>query len=252
MTTVRQRVTVLEQAMADLAAAQARTQEHLDVLSASTRQFEKFTERNLEEIRASTRRFKEFTERNLEEIRASTRRFEEFSNRTIDEMRAERRLADERSEREMRTARRQWGELANRMGTLVEDIVAPSVPAVFRRRFGIRRLDLSAQRVRRTHRSDPGRMREFDYIAGGGDLLLVNETKSTIRPDDIPAFVAVLEDARNYLPEAEGRRIAGSLAGFSVDPSVVAAAERQGVLIFGLGTGLLRVLNARAFEPRYL
>ncbi len=147
-------------------------------------------------------------------------------------------------------SQRKWGELANKMGTLVEDIVAPGIPTVFRRVFRVRRLDFFAQRVRRTHRTDPGRQREFDYVCGAGDVLLVNETKSTIRPDDISAFVALLDEAREYLPEAEGRRLVGGLAGFSVDPSLVAAGERQGLLMFGLGTGLLRILNTPGFQPR--
>jgi hypothetical protein len=161
-------------------------------------------------------------------------------------MAAERRETDRR----FRESDRKWGELANKMGTLVEDIVAPGIPTVFSSVFGLDRVESYAQRVRRTHRVDRGRQREFDYVASAGDLLLVNETKSTVRPEDIPAFVAALREARDYLPEAEGKRIVGALAGFSVDPSLVAAGERQGLLMFGLGTGLLRVLNTPGFRPQ--
>jgi hypothetical protein len=159
--------------------------------------------------------------------------------------------ADTRAFREeLREAQRQWGALANKMGTLVEDVVAPGLPTVFRRVLGFERLDAYGQRVRRTHRADPGRQREFDYVASAGDLVLVNETKSTIRPEDIAAFVAALEEARDYLPEAEGRAVVGALAGFSVDPGLVTAGERQGLLMFGLATGLLQVLNTPGFQPR--
>ena len=160
--------------------------------------------------------------------------------------------ADTRAFRdELREAQRKWGELANKMGTLVEDIVAPGLATVFHQVFGLDRVSAYGQRVRRTHRTDPGRQREYDYIASAGDLLLINETKSTIRPEDIPAFVAALQEARDYLPEADGRAVIGALAGFSVDPSLVTAGERQGLLMFGLGTGLLRVLNTPGFQPRH-
>jgi hypothetical protein len=42
----------------------------------------------------------------------------------------------------------------------------------------------------------------------------------------------------------------GSIASFFIDPSVVRAAEREGLLVFGLGTGLLEVLNSPGFKPR--
>lgn len=183
------------------------------------------------------------------EMQAANREMQE-GNRELREGNRELQ-ADTRAFRvELREAQRKWGELANKMGTLVEDIVAPGLAAVFRQVFGLDRVDAYGQRVRRTHRADPGRQREFDYVASAGDLLLINETKSLIRPEDIPAFVTVLREARDYLPEADGRAVIGALAGFSVDPSLVAAGERQGLLMFGLGTGLLRVLNTPGFQPR--
>jgi hypothetical protein len=155
-------------------------------------------------------------------------------------------------ERESSAAQRKWGELANKMGTLVEDIVAPGLPTVFLRVFGLDRLDSYGQRVHRRHRSDRGREREFDYVASAGNVFLVNETKSTLRPEDSAAFVTVLGHARDYLFEEEvgGKDIVGALAAFTIDPSLVAAGERQGLLMFGLGTGLLRVLNSPDFQPR--
>ena len=150
---------------------------------------------------------------------------------------------------EKRDAQRKWGELANKMGTLVEDIVAPGIPTVFQAVFGLDRLEADARHVRRTHPTDRGREREFDSVVAAGDWLLITETKSTVRPDDIPSFIVALQEARDYLPEAGTRHIVGALAGFSVHASLVAAGERQGLLMFGLGTGLLRVLNTPGFQP---
>ena len=197
------RVTALERTMAELAAAQATTQKHLDLL--------------------------------LDDSRAFHEEMREFK--------------DEMGEFKSEMGRR-WGELANKMGTLVEDIVAPGIPEIFRRQFGVEDLDLSAPRLRRRHLTDRGRSREFDYVAMAGDVLMVNETKSTLRPSDIPAFLEVLEEVREYLPEAERRAVVGSLASFSIDPSLVRAGEREGLLMLGLATGLLVVLNTPEFQLR--
>jgi hypothetical protein len=121
---------------------------------------------------------------------------------------------------------------------------------VFREVFGVDDLEMSAPRLRRRHRRDPGRTREFDYVAVAGPIVMVTETKSRLRPEDIPAFVRALGEVREYLPDADGRDVVGSLASLSVDPSLVVAGERQGLLMFGLGTGLLRVLNSPDFKPR--
>lgn len=147
-------------------------------------------------------------------------------------------------------ADQKWGEMANKMGTLVEDIVAPGLPEVLEKRFGITALEYSARNVRRVHRRDPGRMRELDYIAMAGDLVFVNETKSKLRSQDIAEFLHTLHEIRDYVPDAEGRQVVGCLAAFSAGPSLITAGERQGLLMLGLGTGLLRVLNSPGFEPK--
>jgi hypothetical protein len=189
------RLTTLEQAMTELALAQARTQANLDRLS--------------------------------------------------DEMRA----FKEESRQASRDADRRLGELSNRMGTLAEDIVAPSVPACFEKLFGIEKPGWIVRATMR-HRDDPGRMREFDVVAWGGHVFLVNETKSRLRPEDIEPFVASLPEVRAYFRETEGRRIVGSFASFHLDSTLVLAAERAGLFVFGLGSGLLEQLNSPGFKPR--
>lgn len=161
---------------------------------------------------------------------------------------ADRRAAE--AERQRTEMNRKWGELSNKMGTLAEDIVAPGLPEIFRKQFGVEPTEFSAQRVRLAHRRDPGRRREFDYVGRAGRFMLVNETKSALKPGDITGFVAALRDIRSYLQDAEGREVVGCLAAFSVDPSLVAAGERHGLIMIGLGTGLLRVLNTPDFVPR--
>lgn len=105
-------------------------------------------------------------------------------------------------------------------------------------------------RVWARHRTDRSRRREYDVVAWDADVFLVNETKSQARPEDVPALLEAVSEARGYFVEAEGRRVFGSLASFYIEPSLVLAAEREGLLVFGLGTGLLEVLNSRSFKPR--
>jgi hypothetical protein len=147
-------------------------------------------------------------------------------------------------------ADRRWGELANKMGTLVEDIVAPGIPTIFKAVFGQEAEPASGIRQRRPHRHDPARRREFDVIAWGGGVFLVVETKSALAPENIGRFLETLGEVRDYLPEAEGQRVVGALASFYVESSLVLGGERQGLLMLGLAKGLLDVLNSPDFTPR--
>jgi hypothetical protein len=181
-------------------------------------------------------------ERLSEEMRAfkdEMRAFKDEMGAFKDEMRASADRAD-----------RRWGELANKMGTLVEDIVAPGIPTVFRTVFGSDLEPDLAIRVRRRHPADRGRTQEFDAIASAEGLVLVNETRSRLTPADVTEFLAILAEAREFLPEARGQRLVGAMASFYVDPSLVTAGERQGLLMLGLGRGLLEILNSPGFRPR--
>lgn len=166
-------------------------------------------------------------------------------DRLAEEMRA---FKDEmrRNHAEMR---QRYGELSMSLGTLAEDIVAPSIPDVFKTVFG---LEPSGQSVRSSfkHPEDPSHSQEFDVVAWGGGYFLVNETRKRARPEDIPALLELLPKARRYFPQAEALKVVGSLASFYLDLSLARGAERQGLLVFGLGGGLLEILNSPGFRPR--
>ncbi len=201
------RVVTLEQAMAQLALAQASTQAS--------------TQKSLDRLTQDTEVFK-----------AEMRAFK-------DEMRASSDRAD-----------RRWGELANKMGTLVEDIVAPGIPSVFQSVFQQEEEPTSGIRLRRRSGRDSARRREFDVVVWGGGVFLVVQTKSALAPEDIGRFLEALAEVRDYFPEAEGQRVVGALASFYVEPSLVLGGERQGLLMLGLSRGLLEVLNSPGFTPR--
>ncbi len=55
----------------------------------------------------------------------------------------------EASESDRKAMNKRWGDLADKMGTLVEDIVAPNMPGVQREFFGLVEPGLMAVRVRR-------------------------------------------------------------------------------------------------------
>jgi hypothetical protein len=216
-------------ALAELAHAQAETQSGMQRL-----------ERNLDRLSTEMREFKDEMREFKDEMREFKDEMREFKDEMSvfkDEMRASSKAADKR-----------WGELSNKMGTLVEDIIAPGIPEVLRNLF---QTDQEAEiivRTRRRHR-ESGARREFDTAAWIDGYFLLSETKSRLTPGDIPEFLEILAQARSFFSEAQGRKVIGALATFYVDASLVAAIERAGLIAIGLDTGLLRLLNSTDFRP---
>ena len=86
-----------------------------------------------------------------------------------------------------RQLNKQLRELSCRLGTIVEDLVAPSLERIF---FEVTDLPNGSEilinvRVKRRH-TITREIREFDAIVESEKYLLVNETKSKLKPEDIP------------------------------------------------------------------
>ncbi len=212
----------------------------VDRLSQEMRAFKDEMRAFKDEIRADTRAFKE-------EVSADTRAFKD----AID--------ADTRAlKEEMRAFRvemnKRWGELSASLGLLVENIVAPSVPRILSQVFACpeEAIEFLGLRLRRKHPSLPGRNREFDAVAVGCGYVLIVESKVQLDARDVTAFVERLPEAREFFPEFadKGYRFAGAVASLYVDPSVVAFAEKLGLVVLGTGDDLMEVLNSPGFMPR--
>lgn len=157
---------------------------------------------------------------------------------TIAEMKAE--AAEER-----RQMNKRWGELANKMGTLVEDIIAPSLRRMARQEFGCGEERFFAERLSRTRSDDPGRRREFDAFYVGEQAVLINETKSTARPEDAQAFVDFLagNEFALYFPEYREMRVVPVFSSLHIPPELVTYLTRHGVYAVAMGEEALQVLN---------
>jgi uncharacterized coiled-coil protein SlyX len=154
--------------------------------------------------------------------------------------------------KEVKASQKQWGELSNRMGRLVEDFVYPSIPRILCTAVGCpaSRLERVAIRLRCRHPVDPEREQEFDALAVCGDYVLINETKSRLDPEDVDDFIQVMSEARDFFPEYADRHFIGAVASLSVDKSVVRYGQRQGFLVLGVSEMLMEVLNDPGFAPK--
>ena len=141
------------------------------------------------------------------------------------------------------------------MGTVVEDIVAPSLRRIVLDNFSFGEVEFFAPRVEKRH-PVTGQAREFDVVAAGANparfigrekAVLLNETKSTPTLDRVEAFVEFVKSGQffEYFPEYRGRVLKPVFSSLSIPESLVAYLTRQGVYAVAMGDEVMQVLNLK-------
>lgn len=150
---------------------------------------------------------------------------------------------------EKRDWNKQRGEIAHRQGRFVRDMVEPSVQRVVREVFGVAeaQIELEAPQVRACR---GGKFRSFDVVTLFPGHALITESRARLTPLDVRAFVRRLPAARHFLPWLAQRKIVGAVASLYIDDSLIRHAERQGLVVMGLGEDLMEPKNAPGFVAK--
>ena len=147
---------------------------------------------------------------------------------------------------------KRWGELANSMGTVVEDIVAPSIRRLAHKVFDCGEQQYFSTRMSVNRSDDPSREREFDALYVGARAVLLNETKATARPDYAREFVQFLESGEFalYFPELREVPIVPAFSSLSIPEDMVKYLTRRGIYAIAMGDEAMQVLNLDAVRNR--
>ncbi|MFN3883432.1 MAG: hypothetical protein ACK4Q4_01565, partial [Rhodocyclaceae bacterium] len=140
---------------------------------------------------------------------------------------------------------KRWGEIANKMGTIVEDIIYPSVRRIAREHFGAPEdMEFEAQRIKR--RRAAGDRREFDGIFVWPGHVLLLEAKATVRPEYLQAFDQFLCDGAffAYFPEYQGRRLIPVFSALALTDEEVAWLTAHRIYAAAMGEDAMQLVNA--------
>ncbi|WP_456370316.1 hypothetical protein [Thermodesulfatator atlanticus] len=171
-----------------------------------------------------------------EEFRAEMKEMREEFQTELKEMRDE-------FQTEMKKMRQKWGEIAERMGTLAEDIFAPGVPYLvesFGYTISKRMLDVGYKKA--------GKFRQYDAIVvaedeKGQELIFAAEVKSQARSEDFNQLKNALEDLMFFEPVYREKKIIPVLAAFRIPEDLINLANKRGVLLVRMGGEYLEPLN---------
>jgi len=130
---------------------------------------------------------------------------------------------------ERREMNKQWGALANKMGTIVEDIVVPAIRPVVKKYFGEDVLYLAVNVRKRDKKED---LRgEFDIIAVGESRVFLVETKSSPREGYLDDFQKNMERFRRLFPEYRALALIPIFASIRFEDSFIPLATARGMYL---------------------
>jgi len=208
-------------------------------------------------LRKSLAESEQRNEQGFKELRKSLAESEQRNEQGFKELRkslADSQQRNEQGFKELRkniaNSRKELGQISHRLGTLVEDLVAPSLPRVLREMVNCPAEEevLTNVRVRRRHPTQKGKMLEIDAMADCGHYVLFNETKSQFTPEKVKTFLEKLAIVKDYFPEYQSHQIRGCIASLYLDKSLVEYASRQGLLALASGEYLMTVQNEAGFS----
>ncbi|MBD3419154.1 MAG: hypothetical protein GF398_03450 [Chitinivibrionales bacterium] len=134
------------------------------------------------------------TERHLQDLSKEVNNLKAEMKDFKDEMR-DFKASSDHDRKEMN---KKWGALANKMGTLVEDIVAPAIPPAVANFFNSDVVDLFLNSERKS--KSLNLQAEFDAVAATETHVFIFEVKSRPRIQDPAITLDVVKSSANFIP----------------------------------------------------
>lgn len=138
---------------------------------------------------------------------------------------------------------KRWGEIANKMGTLVEDMVAPNIIGIAKKYFKCEEFEDFMLRRKRRHSKDKTKRREFDIIAVCDNLVILNETKSTPRVNYIDEFIMALTEFFDYFPEYKGKELVPIFASLYLEKDVLNYLTKKKIYAMAIKEDTMDLIN---------
>jgi len=130
----------------------------------------------------------------------------------------------EEARQDRRDMNKKWGDLANKMGTLIEDIVFPAAAPVIRKYFKEEPYDMYIRRkVRKKDRSA-----EFDVVAVTEKSVYLFDVKSNPTSLDVEDFHMVIERFKEFAPEYSNKKLVAVFANVYLPEDLVNLCSKEG------------------------
>jgi hypothetical protein len=137
---------------------------------------------------------------------------------------------------------KKWGDLANKLGTVVEDIVAPNIPTIAKKYFKVEEIQRIMMNLYIRSESLK-KEKEFDLILVAKDLVILNETKTTVRQNYLEEFIQSLPEFFEFFPELKGRKLIPIFSSMSFTPPQLAYLTKHKIYAMSMSGDTMELLN---------
>jgi hypothetical protein len=147
------------------------------------------------------------------EMRLDFEKYREENNLAFEKYREENRA-------EQRKLNQRLGEISDKMGTIVDDIIYPAARPLISRYFNVEidDIDISSNIDRKNRNKE---REEFDIIASTDDNVFLIEVKSTMRDMYIAKFKDKIKRFPDFFPEYASKTLIPVIASLSMKPNTV-------------------------------
>jgi hypothetical protein len=172
------------------------------------------------------------TEAEMRAFKEEMRAFKDEMKAFKEEMRA---FKDEmlefkkNQEEENRRKNKEWSNLAKKLGTLYEDLIAPALDSVLSKYFNCEAI-LEGQRMLRRKK---GENYEVDAIAACKDKVFMIEVRSTPRIQYIDEIKEKSQRFFEFFPEFKTKKLYLILGSITFPEEVIKYASKQGIYVMG-------------------
>ena len=154
----------------------------------------------------------------------------------------------EESRQARRAMDKQWGNLANKMGTIIEDILAPNLRRLAREHFRFGTIQAFMMRCTRCQVGHPEIESEFDTLAVGTGAVILGEAKSTPSVAYADEFAVKVTTFFDFFPEYRGWRLIPIFGSWAIPDRVVERLTQHRIYAMRMGEDTMELANAVILE----
>ncbi len=219
----------------------------------SEREMKTFRE-EMQAFREDSQKSRERSEREMKVFTNEMQKSRERSDREMQAFKNESQKSHERSEKEMQAFKAEmregrkkmsmeWGHLANRLGTIAEDIAAPGIKGMLEKYFQLE-ADRFMVRIKARNITEPSVRKEFDVMAVTENLFVLGEIKTTLRQQYIEDFLQLIAgEIYDYFPEYREKKLVPVFASLSMDESLISFFTKHNIIALDMGVDHMEVMN---------
>ena len=155
----------------------------------------------------------------------------------------------EETNKDIKEMKRQWGDLSNKLGTIIEDVLAPNLPRLAEEIFKLGEVIKFSIRNRRVIPGTRNR-NEFDTVVECLGGVVVGEAKSNPSIEYAEQFLKKMSVFFDFYPECKGKKVIPVFGSWSIPAPVITRLTELGIYALQMGEDTMELVNAKELASR--